>query len=203
MNIVQIEKNIENIVKSFNKDTFIYELLLSYGLPKASITRIQKGNLNLSEKQGEIIWKKKLLFKEIYEEDIHETIDSLRNDSKLLINEPRFIVVTDYITLLAVDTKTSETLDIKIDNITLHYDFFLPWAGMEKARFQIDNLADVKAAERMAKLYNEIKRENPIMTDIEVHSLNVFLSRLLFSFFAEDTGIYEDKLFTRSISSHT
>lgn len=203
MNIAQIEDNIEKIIKSFNKNTFIYELLLSYGLPKASITRIQKCNSNLSKNQGEIVWKRKLLFKEIYKEDLHETIDLLRNDSKLLANDPRFIVVTDYKTLLAVDTKIGETLDIEIEDIAKHYDFFLPWAGMEKAQFQIENPADVKAAERMGKLYDEIKKENPAMTNEEVHSLNVFLSRLLFCFFAEDTGIFEDKLFTKSISSHT
>jgi len=130
--------------------------------------------LNLSKIQGEIAWKKKLLFKEIYKEDLHETIDSLRNDSKSLAHDPRFIIVTDYKTLLAVDTKTGETLDIEIEEITNHYDFFLPWAGMEKAQFQNENLADIKAAERMAKLYDEIKKENPTMTDDEVHSLNVF-----------------------------
>ena len=123
MNIAQIENNIQEIIKSFNKDTFIYDLLLSYGFAKASMIRL-KGNLNLSKIQGEIAWKKKLLFKEIYIDDLHETIDSLRNDSKSLSHNPRFIIVTDYKTLLAVDTKTNETLDIPIENITKHYDFF-------------------------------------------------------------------------------
>lgn len=203
MNIVEIENNIEKMIKAFNKSTFIYDLLLSYDLPKASITRLQKGNLNLSKNQGEIVWKKKLLFKEVYKENLYETIDLLRNDSKLLAHDPRFIIVTDYKTLLAVDTKTDETLDIEIGDILKHYDFFLPWAGMEKAQIQVENQADVKAAERMAKLYDEIKKENQTMTHEEVHSLNVFLTRLLFCFFAEDTGIFEDKLFTKSISSHT
>lgn len=203
MNLAQIEKNIEKMIKSFNKKTFIYDLLLSYGLPKASITRLQKGNLNLSKDQGTIAWKKKLLFKEIYKEDVHETLDSLRNDLKSLAHEPRFIMVTDYKTLLAIDTKIDETLDIQIEDISKYYDFFLPWAGMEKAQFQNENPADVKAAVRMAKLYDEIKKENPTMRYEEVHSLNVFLTRLLFCFFAEDTGIFQDKLFTKSISSHT
>jgi len=64
MNIAQIEKNLQKLMKSFDKDSFIYDLLLAYGLPKASITRLQKGNLNLSKNEGEIAWKKKLFFKE-------------------------------------------------------------------------------------------------------------------------------------------
>lgn len=203
MNIAQIENNLQNLINTFNKTSFIYDLLLSYGLPRASITRLQKGNSNLSKNQGEVAWKKKLLFKEITKEDVHEVIDWLSNDSKSLKHDPRFVIVTDYTTLLAVDTKTEETLDIEIKDIAKHYDFFLPWAGMEKAQVQIENPADVRAAERMAKLYDEIKKDNPTKTYEEVHRLNVFLTRLLFCFFAEDTDIFDDGLFTKSISSHT
>ncbi|CAM4342297.1 N-6 DNA methylase [Paenibacillus alkaliterrae] len=204
MNIAEIENNVQNIIKTFNNDTFIFDLLLAYGNPKASITRLQKGNLNLSKKEGEIAWKKKLLFKETSSDiDLHDTIDSLRNVPKALTHDPRFIIVTDYKTILAVDTKTGDTLDIEIKNIGKRFDFFLPWAGLEKAQLQIENPADVKAAERMAKLYDEIKKDNPTKTETEVHSLNVFLARLLFCFFAEDTGIFEEGLFTKSIASHT
>ena len=120
MNIAQIENNLQNLINTYNKTTFIYDLLLSYGLPKASITGLQKGNLNLSKNQGEIAWKKKLLFKEIDKQDLHETIDLLRNDSKSLKHDPRFVIVTDYKTLLAVDKKTEETLDIEIKDIAKH-----------------------------------------------------------------------------------
>jgi hypothetical protein len=38
MHIVQMEKNIKKLMKSISRDTFIYEFLCSYGLPKALIT---------------------------------------------------------------------------------------------------------------------------------------------------------------------
>jgi len=203
MNIVQIEKNLQKLVKSSNEKTFIYKLLLAYGLPKASITRIQKGNLNLSKVKGEIAWKKKLFFKEIKDEDLHFAIDSFSSNSKATKHDPRFIVVTDYKTLLAIDTKTDDKLDIPIKDIAKHFDFFLPWAGMEKAQYQEENPADVKAAVRMAKLFDEIKKDNPGTSPKFLHNLNVFLSRLLFCFFAEDTGIFKDNQFTNGIISHT
>ncbi|MHA4874987.1 type IIL restriction-modification enzyme MmeI, partial [Enterococcus faecium] len=84
-----------------------------------------------------------------------------------------------------------------------HFDFLLPWAGMEKAVDRTDNPADVKAAEEMAKLFDLLKADNPANDEKSTHSLNVFLSRLLFCFFAEDTGIFDDKLFSNSIESHT
>jgi len=203
MNIAQIESNLQKLIKSFNEDSFIYDLLLAYGQPKASIKRLQQGGLNLSKHEGEIIWKKKLFFKSVKGEDLHGVIDSIKSDDKALKQDPRFIIVTDFKTLLAIDRKTSDTLDVPIAEIAKHFDFFLPWAGMEKAQHQNENPADVKAAERMAKLYDEIKKDNPTKTPEEVHNLNVFLSRLLFCFFAEDTGIFESVQFTNSIASHT
>lgn len=200
MNIAQIENNLQNLIKNFSKDTFIFDLLLAYGLPKASITRLQNGNLNLSKVQGEVSWKKKVLFKPIENEDLHVAITKCKEEAK---QEQRFIIVTDFKTLLAVDTKTSDTLDIELKVLPNHFDFFLPWAGMEKATHKNENPADVKAAEKMAKLFDEIKKDNPDNSPEFIHGLNVFLSRLLFCFFAEDTNIFKKGQFTNAISSHT
>ena len=73
----------------------------------------------------------------------------------------------------------------------------------EKATHQNENPADVKAAEKMAKLFDEIKKDNPDTSADFIHGLNVFLSRLLFCFFAEDTNIFKPGIFTDSITSHT
>ena len=200
MNIAQIENNLQNLVKEFNQDSFIFELLLAYGLPKASITRLQNGNLNLSKEEGVISWKKKLLFKPIVNEDLHLAITICKDQIK---QEQRFIIVTDFKTLLAVDTKTNDTLDIDLLALPSHFDFFLPWAGMEKATHKNENPADVKAAEKMAKLFDEIKKDNTDNSPEFIHGLNVFLSRLLFCFFAEDTNIFKKGQFTKAISSHT
>jgi hypothetical protein len=203
MNISQIENNIQSIFENFNKETFIYDFLLSFGTPKATIKKLEIGTLNLSKTEGEIIWKKKLFFRVEINQDLHSFIDEIKRNDAILKHEPRFIIVTDYKTLLAYDRKTNESLDIAFEELPKHFSFFLPLAGMEKSQNQFENPADVKAAERMAKLYDEIKKDNIVETKEDVHNLNVFLSRLLFCFFAEDTGIFEQGLFTNAIKSHT
>jgi type II restriction/modification system DNA methylase subunit YeeA len=204
MNISQIENNIKSVYQNFNKDTFIYDFLLAYDIPKASIKKLKDGGTNLSKNEGEILWKKKLFFKFSNDgSDLHGLIDDIKGDETISKHIPRFIIVTDFDTFLSIDTKTLETLDIPFQDVTKHFDFFLPLAGMEKAQHQFENPADLKAAERMGKLYDEIKKDNATETEEEVHSLNVFLTRLLFCFFAEDTNIFEDGQFTGSISSHT
>lgn len=205
MNILDIENNIKNItdIIKISKGEFIYELLRCFGIPKASITKLKNGNTNISKKTGEILWRKKLFFKECNDLDIYKIFLEIINDENILKNEPRFIIITNYEDILAFDTKTSETLSIKINELEKNYTFFLPWAGMEKAILQNENPADIKAADRMMKLYDEIQKENNIKSKHEIHGLNVFIARLLFCFFAEDTGIFESKLFTKSIMSNT
>ena len=200
MNISQIESNLNQLMNNFNQETFIYDLLAAYYLPKASITRLQKGNLNLSKVPGEISWKKKLLFKEEFNNDLHLTITELKKEWK---HNQRFIIVTDYKNLLAIDTLTQDQIDISLKELPKNYDFFLPWAGMEKATHAAENPADVKAAEKMARLFDEIRKENPDNSPEFLHQLNIFFTRLLFCYFAEDTNIFENDQFSHAIQSHT
>ena len=200
MNIAQIEQNLKNLLLNFNKETFIYEFLLAYGLPKSSITLLQKGNLNLSKVEGEISWKEKVFFKPVFNQDLHAVITQMQTQVK---NKQRFVIVTDFKILLAIDTKTNDSLDIDFMALNKHFDFFMPWAGIEKATHKKETEADVKAAEKMAKLFDEIKKDNPDNSPDFIHGLNVFLSRLLFCYFAEDTEIFSKNLFSNSIESNT
>jgi hypothetical protein len=200
MNAAQIENNLQDLVKSLNNETFIYDFLLAYDTPKSNLKRLKDGALNLSKVEGEIFWKKKLLFKAVIDSDTHLTIDTFKTDSRVITHTPRFIIVTDFKSFLAIDTKSQDSLDISILDLAKNFDFFLPLAGMEKAQYKGENPADVKAAEKMAKLYDEIKKDNPTKTVEEVHGLNVFLSRLLFCFFAEDTEIFSKNQFTNAIT---
>lgn len=77
------------------------------------------------------------------------------------------------------------------------------WAGIEKKVFQGENPADVKAAEKLAKFFDLILKDNLKLVEKERHALNVFLTRILFCFFAEDTDIFKKGLFTESLASHT
>lgn len=203
MNTDKLERDLQQLVTNCNEKTFIYDLLLAYGQPQASITLLQKGDRNRAKMSGEILWNKKLYFRFEDIADLHSLIDTVQNEPYIAKQHPRFIIVTDFETFLAVDTKTKDTLDIPFQKLPKHYDFFLPWAGMEKTQYQSENPADRKAAERMGRLYDIIREENPLITEADRHALNLFFARLLFCFFAEDTGIFADGQFTNSIASHT
>ena len=142
MTILEIENSLNTLVSNFNKETFIFDLLLSYGTPKSTIKRLIGSDHDKLSSNGELIVRKKLYFK-VANENLHSIIDELKTKKEVTKHSPRFIIVTDFETLLAYDTKISDTLDTELLNIVNHYDFFLPLAGMEKANFQDENPADV------------------------------------------------------------
>lgn len=64
--------------------------------------------------------------------------------------------------------------------------------NVERVHTTAENPADVKAAEKLAKLHDEIRAYNEYNSDDDLHDLNIFITRLLFCFFAEDTGIFAE-----------
>ncbi|MCA4793926.1 DNA methyltransferase [Myroides odoratimimus] len=204
LSIAEIENNLEKVFTDFDKESFIYEFILSFGIPQATIKRLKSGKLNLADNAGELAWKKKVFFKELSIDcSLYHFIDDLKKEDRIKKGEYRFVILTNYKQWVAVDMKTADTLDCSFDELIKNFAFFLPLAGIEKAQYLAENPADVKAAERMAKLYDQINTDNNFQTEEEIHSLNVFLSRLLFCFFAEDTGIFTDQQFTHGIESST
>ncbi|KQO64230.1 DNA methyltransferase [Curtobacterium sp. Leaf261] len=185
---------------------FIFDLLAAYGRSPASITRLRSGALNVADDPDTEVAQKGVVYFKPTTDDLYAVIDDLRTAPTVVRYGTRFVLVTDYVDLLAVDTRTGETLAIPLQDIDKQFTFFLPWAGMEKAQYVAEAHADVKAAERMAKLFDQLLVVNPDLETIELgrHALNVFFSRLLFCFFAEDTGIFEPAgLFTDAVAALT
>lgn len=206
MNISQIEEKVRALVERVDHAEFLFKLLECYGKPKASITRLKmvgKGSYNLSKNPDEILWKKQVFFKLTKSDKLLSLIDEMKHSDVVEKHQPRFIIAINQTQLLAIDTKTEDTLDVTLAELNKKFDFFLPWAHLEKAQFQSENPADVKAAEKMVKLFDLLRGNNPANTKQEVHEQNVFLSRILFCYFAEDTGIFEPNLFTNHVASHT
>ncbi|MBC9954429.1 class I SAM-dependent DNA methyltransferase [Leucobacter sp. cx-42] len=190
--------------ETFDRE-FIFDLLLAYGKPQGNVTRLRNGSLNVAtDPRLEVAQKNVVYFKETVGDPL-EVAEQLRKSPAVVRFSTRFVIVTDYVDIVAHDIKTNETIGFPIREIDQHFTFFLPWAGMEKAQYVAESHADVKAAERMGKLFDELLQANPGIFDDERgrHSLNIFFTRLLFCFFAEDTGIFTDNQFTNAVGSQT
>lgn len=180
-------------------------MLVAYGISKTSVTRIKKGDYNLSKIDGEILYKKKIYFKVEASEKLLSSIEEVSKEERILKHQPRFAILTDYNQLVAKDLKLDKNLDIQLKELPNYFDFFLPLANSEVYNATNNNEADRNASYKMADLYDLLIEGNPdiYISKESIHNLNIFLSRLLFCFFAEDTDIFDEHIFTNTLVQHT
>ena len=212
MNQTELFENLKKLTEKRNQESFIFEFLALYNLPKSTITRLKKtlsgdqDNINIATNPevGEIAYQRGVYFKPIKsEESLLAEMDKLRALPVIKAKNIHFIIVTNYVDLLAYDVVNDESLDLPFEELYKEYGFFLPLAGLEKGFEFSDNPADVKAAERIGRLFDLIRYRNEIVSTEETHALNVFLTRLLFCFFAESTEIFKKGQFTRTVAEYT
>ncbi len=207
-----VQRNISEIAnrESYSKDV-LFELLAAYGRSASAITKLRNGINNLAEDQdNDVLQRGVVYFKHISEGNLLSVIDKLDQDPLVVRYNPRYLIATNYRQLVAKDTKKATTLDIKLRDIDRHVDFFYGWTGDEITDEKTEAVADRRAADKMKELYYEIEKINRHKLAEKGstfrHDLNVFFTRLLFCFFAEDTKVFskENKsIFTSAIKDFT
>lgn len=200
-----IIESMEQICSNLNPNEFIYSFLDAYGFPKSTVTRLRNGDGTINVAKGEDIALRKQLYFCMVEAgtDVSEQADLLKASDLIARHDIRFVIATDFADLVAYDLKANERLDIPFSELASNYAFFLPLAGYEKAVMYSEHPADLKASEKMGQLFDLIRERNELTQPQDIHALNVFLTRLLFCFYAEDTGIFDEGQFTYAIQSYT
>lgn len=200
----EIEQNLQQLVENLAPQDFIFDFLLAFGFPKASVSRLKSGDYNQSKIAGEILYKGKIFFKVGMTDQMLIESEILAKDERILKQKTRFILLTDFKSIVAKDLKTRASKDFPIEELPNFKDFFIPLTGAEIYRSTNDNKADREASYALARFYDIIVQDNPGLYEGESHGLNILLSRLLFCFFAEDTGIFETQgMFTDAVANST
>lgn len=213
INFSDVQRNISEIA---NREKYtidvLYELMAAYGRSAASITKLRKGSINLAkDKDVTVLQRGVVYFKIVTDvESLPSEVEKLEQDPLTQRYNPRFLIATDLKAFAAKDTKKGNTLEIAWADIDRNVDFFYGWTGDEVTDEKTEAAADRRAADKMKELYQEVEKVNADKFKGPKskfrHDLNVFFSRLLFCFFAEDTGVFtkEDKnIFTNSIKDFT
>lgn len=188
---------------------FVYDLLRIFAhWGDGQVRRAKEGPGNASKDGRTLVVKDLIAYRPMdADSDIpafYDEIKAMRDDPKIAKHLPRLYVVSDGKRVVAVDPKINDEYNNTIDALWRDFEFLTPLAGIEKVQHAAEAEADVKSAELMAKLFDDIRRYNDIRNPDTVHALNVFMSRLLFCFFAEDTGLFPgENLFTDTLRNHT
>lgn len=179
-----------------------YHILYSFGKGERDIARYKEGKGILKTFEGLLI-KGLFCFKSTTTLHLSEELERLKTDTQVLKALPKIIAVSDGKIILAYDLREKDTYENKVDRLYCDFAFFYPLMNVERVHYVEESPADIKAAEKLAKLHDELRAYNEFNSEDDLHDLNIFITRLLFCFFAEDTGIFEEHLFSASIQQYT
>lgn len=98
---------------------------------------------------------------------------------------PRYIVVSDFSLMRLYDLETDTQLEFPVAELSKYVGLFGFISGYEVRQYEEEEHASIKAAQLMAEFHNAISE-----TGYSGHDLEVFLVRILFCLFADDTEIF-------------
>jgi len=111
---------------------------------------------------------------------------------------PRYILVSDFARFRLYDLESGEQSEFELQDLYKHVRLFGFIAGYQTQELKEQDPANIKAAELMGKLHDQLHA-----IGYHGHVLEVYLVRLLFCLFAEDTSIFERCQFQDYIEQKT
>ena len=200
MNAVEIEEAVSELARQpFDAEAFPFAFLRAFGRKDVELKRLKANNS--SDVDGAVLRRDSVHLAVSAPGGAEAAFAALKASPKTAANRVKFVFATDGAEVLAEETATGDFRSFPLPELDRHFGFFLPLAGISAVRQIKDNPIDVKAVGRLNKLYLELLRENPEWAkEAKRPELNRLMARLVFCFFAEDTGIFTgDNLFTASV----
>ena len=111
---------------------------------------------------------------------------------------PRYILVCDFERFRLYDLEGGWQREFKIGKLADHIHLFDFLSGYKRHVYKEQDPVNIKAAELMGKLHDQLKAIGYVG-----HELEVYLVRLLFCLFADDTNIFDKGIFQEYIELHT
>lgn len=111
---------------------------------------------------------------------------------------PKYILTSDFENMSLLDLETDKSYQFRVSKLHEHIKLFSFIAGYAKTDFKVDDPVNIKAAELMGKLHDSL-----FDAGYSGHPLEVFLVRILFCLFADDTGIFERGIFLNFLKNKT
>lgn len=205
MNAIEIEEAISRLaMQPFDAATFPFDFLAAFGNKETTLKRLQaegKASTNQSDLSDGVLQRGNIHMRVCSEGEVTTTLTALRESPATRRQKCSFILATDGHSLEAENLTNGETLACEYANFPDHFGFFLPLAGISTVKQISENSFDIRATSRLNRLYVELLQANSDWSSEQRRQeMNHFMARLIFCFFAEDTGIFRSKgLFTSTI----
>jgi len=111
---------------------------------------------------------------------------------------PRYILVSDFERFRLYDLEENTQHEFKLTDFVNHVHLFGFIAGYQKRTYKEQDPVNIEAAELMGKLHDKLKA-----IGYTGHHLELYLVRLLFCLFADDTSIFEKGILSEYLELNT
>ena len=182
---------------------FLVDFFNVFGISQRKVATFEQRVKRLNEQDGyiDMLWKGMLLVEmksrgknldKAYEQ-AREYLHGLKEHEL-----PKFILVSDFENFRLYDLEEDTMTEFKLDKLVDNVQQFGFIAGYQKKIYKEQDPANIKAAELMGKLHDSLKE-----IGYAGHPLEVYLVRLLFCLFADDTTIFNKQQFQDFIEQRT
>jgi hypothetical protein len=194
----QDESSEDAEAKSFWDDFFNV-----FGISRRRVASFEEHVKKLGDNQGfiDLFWKGLLI---VEHKSRGKSLDKAYNQALDYfegIRErdlPKYVIVSDFARFRLYDLEENQQHEFELKDLYKNVRLFGFIAGYQTHKIQEQDPVNIKAAEQMGKLHDQMKD-----TGYSGHPLELYLVRLLFCLFAEDTGIFERQQFRDYIEERT
>ncbi|MBI4828359.1 MAG: class I SAM-dependent DNA methyltransferase [Nitrospinae bacterium] len=189
--------------ESAEAKSFLDAFFNVFGVSRRSVATFETRAKKIDGKDGyiDLLWPGVLL---IEQKSRGKDLDRAHQQAKDYFpgipdrNLPRYILVSDFSRFRLYDLETGATNEFTLPNLHQNIKLFGFMAGYQTQPLTPQDPANIRAAEHMGRLHDLLKAAG-----YAGHELEVYLVRLLFCLFAEDTSIFERNQFRDYLEQKT
>lgn len=174
-----------------------------FGISRKRVASFEEPVKKLGEKQGfiDLFWKGVLLVEhksrgKSLEKAYTQALDYF--PGILERDLPKYVLVSDFARFRLYNLEENEIHEFPLSELYKNAQLFGFIAGYQTHKIKEQDTVNIHAAEKMGKLHDQMKE-----VGYDGHPLEIYLVRLLFCLFAEDTGIFERQQFSDYIEERT
>jgi hypothetical protein len=185
---------------------FLVEFFNVFGLNQRKVASFEHKVKKLGNADGyiDMLWKGQLLIEmKSKGKDLTKAYGQAKGYIHGLkqLDIPKYVLVCDFETFRLYDLEEvghDAYVEFQLSEFVNHVEHFGFIAGYQKKVYKEEDPVNIKAAELMGKLHDRLQE-----IGYEGHPLEVYLVRMLFCLFAEDTSIFSKQQFQDYIEERT
>lgn len=201
---VRFSKDWEDVTEeSAESQTFLNEFFEVFGISRRRVSTFEKPVQKVDGREGyiDLLWPGKILIEHKSKgKNLEKAANQAIAYSFGLTEEelPQYILVCDFNLFVLYDLEENTKHEFLLKDLVKHVKLFSFIAGYQKSITKDEDPVNIEAAERMGKIHDKLKA-----IGYSGHELEVYLVRLVFCLFADDTNIFNKDIFEEYLKNKT